>query len=236
MIPAIVLFGFYAIAAVFAALISFPWALITGDGGIVFRMGVWVVRTGIRLAGIRCVISGLENIPSQGCVFLSNHVSNLDPCVIIPPIPQRVSILYKKSLGKVPILGVALRLAKFVQIDRDQRESAISSLNAAKDVLRGGISIFVFAEGTRSRDGHLMPFKKGPFYLAYESGVPVIPVSVHGTETMMRKGSARVFPGNAYITYHPPLDPSDYADRDALMVAVRKSIASSLPAWMTANE
>jgi 1-acyl-sn-glycerol-3-phosphate acyltransferase len=235
MIAAIILFGFYAIASTLAAILAFPWALITGDGGIIFRMGVWVVRTGIRLAGIRCIVSGVENIPDRSCIFLSNHVSNLDPCVIVPPIPQRVVILVKKSLMKVPILGTAMRLAKFVPIDRDQRESAISSLNAAKKTLQEGLSIFVFAEGTRSRDGHLMPFKKGPFYLAYEGGVPVVPVSVSGTETMMRKGSARVFPGNAYITYHPPLDPAQYADREALMAAVRQSIASSLPAWMTAE-
>jgi 1-acyl-sn-glycerol-3-phosphate acyltransferase len=166
---------------------------------------------------------------------MSNHVSNLDPCVIIPPLPRRVSILVKKSLMKVPLLGTAMRLAQFVPIDRDQRASAITSIEAARAVLGSGLSIAVFAEGTRSRDGRLLPFKKGPFYLAYEGGVPVVPISVHGTETMMRKGSARIFPGTAHVTYHRPLDPAAFADRESLMAAVRESIASSLPSWMTAE-
>jgi 1-acyl-sn-glycerol-3-phosphate acyltransferase len=233
MIPALILTTFYAVAAVVAALIFFPYTLITGNASPMYRMGTWIAATGLRLAGIHVETEGLENIPAGSCVFMSNHVSNLDPCVIIPPIPRRVSILVKKSLMKVPLLGTAMRMANFVPIDRDQRASAISSIEAARTVLQSGLSIAVFAEGTRSRDGRLLPFKKGPFYLAYEAGVPVVPVSVHGTETMMRKGSARIFPGTAHVKYHQPLDPAAYADRESLMAAVRDSIASSLPAWMT---
>jgi 1-acyl-sn-glycerol-3-phosphate acyltransferase len=235
MIAAIILFTFYGVAAFAAALVAFPWAWLTGDGNVIYRAGTWIVSTGAKLAGIHCVVSGVQNIPNRSCIFMSNHVSNLDPCMIIPPIPQRVSILVKKSLMKVPILGTAMRLADFVPIDRDQRDSAIKSLAAAQKVLNAGLSIAVFAEGSRSRDGRLMQFKKGPFYLAYEAGVPVVPISVSGTETMMRKGSARVFPGKAHVTYHPPLNPADYPDREALMAAVRASIASALPAWMTAD-
>jgi 1-acyl-sn-glycerol-3-phosphate acyltransferase len=234
MIPAVILFSFYAIASVIAALISFPHALITGDASLIYRMGTWIAATGLRLAGIHVSIRGLENLPAGSCIFMSNHVSNLDPCVIIPPIPRRVSILVKKSLMKVPLLGTAMRLAKFVPIDREQRASAISSIQAARRVLDSGLSLAIFAEGTRSSDGHLLPFKKGPFYLAYEGGVPVVPISVHGTETMMRKGSARIFPSTAYVMYHSPLDPANYSDREGLMAAVRESIASALPAWMTA--
>jgi 1-acyl-sn-glycerol-3-phosphate acyltransferase len=163
---------------------------------------------------------------------MSNHLSNLDPCVAIPPIPQRVSGLVKKGLMRMPLLGAALRLADFVPIDRDQRESAITSLTTAKSVLDRGLSLAIFPEGTRSRDGKLLPFKKGPFYLAYAAGVPVVPVSISGTEQMMRKGSARIFPGTATVTYHPPLDPAQFASREDLMAAVRSAIAASLPEWM----
>jgi 1-acyl-sn-glycerol-3-phosphate acyltransferase len=235
MIPAIILVVFYGVAAVFAALLTFPYAIITGDPSYMYKVGTWIAATGLRLAGIRSVIKGLDNLPPGSCIFMSNHVSNLDPCVIIPPIPRRVSILVKKSLMKVPLLGTAMRLAKFVPIDRDQRESAISSIADARMVLNSGLSLAVFAEGTRSRDGRLLPFKKGPFYLAYEAGVPVVPISVHGTETMMRKGSKRIYPGTAYVTYHQPIHPADYTDREGLMAAVRESIASSLPEWMTAT-
>lgn len=232
MIAALILYVFYAVAAVFVSLIAFPWAWISGNPAILYRMGAWVAWTGLKLAGIRCVIVGIENIPQSPCILMSNHVSNLDPCVIIPPIPQRVSILVKKGLMKMPLLGPAMRMADFVPIDREQRESAISSLENAKAVLQRGLSLAIFAEGTRSRDGKLLPFKKGPFYLAYEAGAPVVPVSVSGTETMMRKGSARIFPGTATVTYHPALDPAQFATREDLMAAVRVAIAASLPAWM----
>jgi len=233
MISALVLYGFYAVAAVFVSLVAFPWAWITGNPAILYWMGVWVARTGLRLAGIRSDVRGLENIPARGCILMSNHISNLDPCVVIPPIPQRVAILVKKGLMRLPLLGLAMRLAKFVPIDREQRESAISSLTTAKAVLESGLSIAIFAEGTRSRDGKLLPFKKGPFYLAYEAGVPVVPISVSGTETMMRKGSAKIFPGTATVIYHPALDPKQFSTREDLMEAVRSVIASGLPAWMT---
>jgi len=232
MIAAIVLVTFYAVAALVAAAISFPWALITGNADIIYRMGSWVAFTGTRLAGIRTIVRGRELVPAGSCIYMCNHVSNLDPCVVVPSQPKRVSVLVKKSLMSVPVLGTALKLAECVPIDRDQRESAIASLREARRVLDAGLSIFIFAEGTRSRDGRLQPFKKGPFYLAYEAGVPVVPISVSGTETMMRKGSARVFPGAAHVTFHAPLAPADFADREALMAAVRISIASGLPAWM----
>jgi 1-acyl-sn-glycerol-3-phosphate acyltransferase len=99
-------------------------------------------------------------------------------------------------------------------------------------VLAKGIHITTFVEGTRSHDGRLLPFKKGPFYLGMESGAPCIPVSISGTETMMRKGSSRVRPGVARVVFHAPVYPADYADREALMLAVRESIASGLPERM----
>jgi 1-acyl-sn-glycerol-3-phosphate acyltransferase len=99
-------------------------------------------------------------------------------------------------------------------------------------VLEKGIHITTFVEGTRSQDGRLLPFKKGPFYLAKESGAPCIPVSIWGTEAMMAKGSLRIKPGTAHITFHPPVNPSDYATREELSQAVRAAIASGLPEWM----
>ena len=92
--------------------------------------------------------------------------------------------------------------------------------------------ITTFVEGTRSSDGRLLPFKKGPFYLAMETAAPCIPVSIYGTESMMAKGSLRIKPGTAHIVFHPPLDPRDFAGREELMDAVRAAIASGLPEWM----
>jgi 1-acyl-sn-glycerol-3-phosphate acyltransferase len=111
-------------------------------------------------------------------------------------------------------------------------ESAQESVAVARRVLEKGIHITSFVEGTRSADGRMLPFKKGPFYLAMEAGAPCIPVSIWGTETMMAKGSLRIKPGAAHITFHAPMYPRDYATREDLMEAVRAAIASGLPEWM----
>jgi 1-acyl-sn-glycerol-3-phosphate acyltransferase len=145
----------------------------------------------------------------------------------------RTSVFLKRSLMKIPVLGYGMRLAEFVPVDRGGTvEGAQESGERAKAVLQKGISITTFVEGTRSRDGRLLPFKKGPFYLAMESGAPCIPISISGTESMMRKGSLRILPGVARVVFHAPVYPATMPDRDALMQAVRESIASGLPQHM----
>jgi 1-acyl-sn-glycerol-3-phosphate acyltransferase len=220
--------------AIPTAAVCMPWFLITGNLMPLYRASFFIVRVGFRVAGIRVVAEGFELVPAgKACIFMANHVSNLDPPVLTSVIPGRTSVFYKKSLSKIPILGYAMRLAQFVPVTREGGvEAAQESTETAKSVLAQGIHITTFVEGTRSRDGRLLPFKKGPFYLGMESGAPCIPVSISGTESMMRKGSSRVLPGVARVVFHAPLYGADFADRDALMAAVRESIASGLPESM----
>jgi 1-acyl-sn-glycerol-3-phosphate acyltransferase len=164
---------------------------------------------------------------------MSNHVSNLDPPVLLPLLPGRTSVFLKRSLMKIPVLGYAMRLGGFIPVDRDGRvESAKQSVETGRQVLSSGLHVTTFVEGTRSRDGRLLPFKKGPFYLAIEANAPVVPISIWGTESMMRKGSLRITPGTAHVTFHQPLWPRDYATREELIAAVRRAIQSGLPEWM----
>jgi 1-acyl-sn-glycerol-3-phosphate acyltransferase len=124
-------------------------------------------------------------------------------------------------------------LAEFVPVSRDGSvESAQESVRNATAVLAKGIHMTTFVEGTRSRDGRLLPFKNGPFYLAMESGAPCIPISISGTESMMQKGSLRIRPGVVRVVFHAPIYPAQVGDRDALMLAVREAIASGLPERM----
>jgi 1-acyl-sn-glycerol-3-phosphate acyltransferase len=195
---------------------------------------MWVTNAGVRAAGIKIEIRGLENIPAgRSCIFMSNHVSNLDPPVLIPLIPGRSSVLLKKELMSIPILGRAMRMAKFIPVERgSRRDAAKASVEAAAEALRSGLHIIVYPEGTRSKDGRLSTFKKGPFFLAQETQAPIIPIALSGTQTMMRKGSYAIRPGVARIQLLPAIEPSNYATREELMRAVRNAIAEALPPEM----
>jgi len=184
--------------------------------------------------GIRVEVQGLENIPAGvSCIFLSNHVSNLDPPVLLPVLPGMCSVLLKKGLMRIPLLGTAMRLGKFVPVERgSRREAARESVAAAKAALRSGLHVLFFVEGTRSEDGRLGAFKSGPFYLAMETGAPIVPIAISGTEKMMRKHSAAVTPGVAKIQVLPAIDPAGYATRDELMRAARASMVAALPEEM----
>lgn len=120
-------------------------------------------------------------------------------------------------------------MAEMVPVDRHNREAAIESVHAAAEVLRRGLNMVIYPEGTRSADGRLLPFKKGPFHLAMEASVPVVPVTILGTAECWPKGTWAMRPGKATLIFHPPLDPASFASRDELMTAVRESIASALP-------
>ena len=220
-----------------SALVFVPLAAITGNVAPLYAVACFIVRTGFRAAGIRVCVEGRERVPAnQASIFMANHVSNLDAPGLIPRLPGRTAAFAKRALFKIPVFGYCLKLAEFIPVDRTgDPDSAQQSVAAAKRLLGKGTHITTFVEGTRSRDGRLLPFKKGPFYLAMETGAPCIPVSIHGTETLMAKGSFAIRPGTAHIVFHAPIDPGDFKTREALMAAVRAAIASSLPESMRAE-
>jgi 1-acyl-sn-glycerol-3-phosphate acyltransferase len=217
-----------------SALFFIPWAIITGNVLPLYNAAQFIVRTGYWLVGIRILVTGRENVPANtACIFMANHVSNLDPPALLPRIPGRTSAFVKKSLMKIPVFGWGLKLGEFIPVSRDgSATGAQESVAAARRVLDEGVHITTFVEGTRSPDGRMLPFKKGPFYLAMQTEAPCIPVSIYGTETMMAKGSQRIRPGTAHIVFHSPIFPASFATREELMAAVRAAIASGLPEWM----
>jgi 1-acyl-sn-glycerol-3-phosphate acyltransferase len=217
-----------------AGIIGIPYTLLVGDISLLYRVAMWITNAGVRAAGIKIEMNGLENIPTdRSCIFMSNHVSNLDPPVVLPLLPGRSSVLLKKELMSIPILGRAMRMAKFVPVARGhRRDAAQASVEAASDALRSGLHILVYPEGTRSPDGRLSTFKKGPFFLAMETQAPIVPIALSGTQTMMRKGSNAITPGLARIQLLPAIEPSHYATREGLLLAVRNAIASALPEEM----
>jgi 1-acyl-sn-glycerol-3-phosphate acyltransferase len=223
------MFGFWLAAGLLTAVLFMPWALISGDIRRLYRVAMWVAQMGVRLGGIRVKVEGLDQLdPRQTYIFLSNHASNLDPPLLLPLIPRRTSVLAKEEIFRIPILGKAMRLGRLVPMDRSSRQQSVESLRAAGDVLRDGISLTVFVEGTRSPDGRLLPFKKGPFYLAMETGLPVVPVTIAGTHEALRKGQFAIHPGVVRVVFHQPLDPREFVEKEKLMEEVRNRIASSL--------
>jgi 1-acyl-sn-glycerol-3-phosphate acyltransferase len=214
--------------------VGIPWTLLTKNITWLYWASMWVTRAGISAAGIKVQHVGFENIPTdRACIFMCNHVSNLDPPILVPAIPTRCSVLLKKELMNIPILGTAMKMGGFIPVERGhRRDAAQATVAAAGKAVRDGLNIVVFPEGTRAIDGRLSTFKKGPFFLAMQTGAAIVPVAISGTETMMRKGSSLVTPGVATIEMLPVIDPKDYATREGLMTAVRDAIANALPERM----
>ena len=234
MIVSLVVFVTILVLSLPSAVIFIPLAAITGDVRPLYAVVCFIVRAGYFVAGIHFQVKGLEHVPrDRACIFMANHVSNLDPPALISRIPGQTSAFAKRSVFKLPLFGYCLKLAEYIPVDRmGNAASAKASVDAATRLLEKGLHITTFVEGTRSRDGRMLPFKKGPFYLAMQSGAPCIPVSIYGTETMMAKGRFGIKPGVAHIIFHAPIFPGDYATREELSQAVRVAIASGLPEWM----
>lgn len=221
---------FMAITIPVGALFAFPWTLITSDVRFLYWVGMRIASSTRRLTGTKIKVSGLEKIDPAGTyIFMSNHVSNLDPAILIPLIPRRSSVLVKKELWRIPILAKALDLASLVPVDRSNREAAIQSVKRASEVMRQGINMIVYPEGTRSLDGRLLPFKKGPFHLAAETGFPIVPITMLDTFEMMPKGKFAAKGGTARVIFHPPIDPKNFSSREDLTQAVENAIKSALP-------
>ena len=230
MFRTILMLVFWVAALPIAALLGFPWTYITKDISFLYNGCMWVAFTGVRLAGVKVRTVGLDKIDSaRNYIFMSNHISNLDPPVTLPLIPRRTSVMVKKELFKVPILGQIMRIGSLVPVDRRNRDAGITAVRDAVKAIEQGLNMTIYVEGKRSFDGKLLPFKKGPFYLAEECKVPIVPVTISGTEEVMPKARFAIRPGLVTVQFHDPIEPRDFGDRDCLIAKVRAAINSGLP-------
>jgi len=229
MIRTILMLGFWVVAVPIVAFIFFPWVLITGDIMPLYRAGIWGAWQGVRLAGVKVQTVGLERLdPKRTYIFMANHASTIDPPILVPLIPGRTSVMAKRELFSYPILGKAMRMASLVPVNRKDRDAGIAAVHAAAEVVKRGIPMTIFVEGGRSFDGKLLPFKKGPFYLAEECQVPVVPVTISGTHFVMPKKRLAITAGPVLVTFHSPIEPSEFGTRENLMEKVRVAIDSGL--------
>jgi 1-acyl-sn-glycerol-3-phosphate acyltransferase len=219
--------------------ISFPTmleavaGLVTKEGCDV-RLERWSANI-VQNAGVRLHVTGKEHmLPHETYLVMSNHQSLYDVPVLFQVIGSNLRMITKEELFRVPIFGKALAAGGFISIDRSNRRAAIRSLDRARALLASGTHVWIAPEGTRSKTGKLLPFKKGAFYLALEAGLPILPVTLSGTRNALPAKGLRSAPGaDVRVAIHAKIDPRPYAargkaGRDALMKDVRRIMESAL--------
>ncbi len=221
---------FLACYVLLAAAIFVPVTWITKNIKPIYRAAQVGANSALWLAGIRLRMLHVERafaLPTA--VFVCNHVSNLDPPALFGHLP-RIAVVLKESLGRIPVLGYVMGLGGFIYVKRNDRESRRKAMEDSVATLRNGISLLVFPEGTRSPDGKMLPFRPGPFSMAIEAQVPIVPITVHGSRPLMPKGRNWIQPGEVTLRFHAPIPTTNLTtqDRADLMTRTRLTMEQAL--------
>ena len=223
----------YIAVSLYVLVVGTPFvllAILVGSPAILYRVGLLGVRLGLFLTGIRYTVQGSERIRRDlAAVYAVNHASNVEPPILFAAFSAlfpRLRILYKAELRSLPILTRAFDLAGFVPLQRGNRDQSIPAIEGAAAALRQGNSFLIFPEGTRSRTGELLPFKKGGFVMAIKAQAPIIPVAIMGARAAMRKGSPWIQPVQVRIAVGEPVPTAGLTmdDREQLIATVRAQV------------
>ena len=208
--------------------------LVTGWQTHLIVLGIACVRVAMRILGIRARVVGAEHIQyDRSALYTVNHASNVEPPIlfaVLRGLTPRLKVVYKAVLRKLPILGRGFDVVGFVPIERENRERATQAIDKAAESVRSGSSLLMFPEGTRSRTGALLPFKRGAFVLAIKAESPVVPTAIYGAARAMRPGSPLIWPTTVRVHFGPPIETVGLTldDRAALADRVRDEVARLL--------
>lgn len=237
MIAAVRSLATYVAVATYVLVVGPPVLLLAflfHNSSLLYSAGHIGVRMGLFLSGLKCRVHGAEHIQrSRAAVYAVNHASNVEPPIIFDALHvvfPRLRVLYKAELRKLPVLVRAFDLAGFVPLERGNRAQSLPAIDAAAAALRDGNSFLIFPEGTRSRTGELLPFKKGGFILAIKAQAPIVPIAICGARAAMRKGSPIIRPVTIDVRFSEPIETAGLTvdDRDRLIEQVRGRIQALL--------
>jgi 1-acyl-sn-glycerol-3-phosphate acyltransferase len=236
-VPALRSLAAFVSVSLYVLLIGTPFVLFAiaiRNPAILYKVGRLGVRIGLALSGITYRIEGGEHIErGRAAVYAVNHASNVEPPILFDALHEifpRLRILYKAELRKLPVLTQGFDLAGFVPLERGNPEQSLPAIDRAADALRAGNSFLIFPEGTRSRTGALLPFKKGGFIMAIKAQAPIVPVAITGARHAMRKGSPIIYPVEVRVRFGQAVDTRGAVpeDRDRIVAEVRGRIEQML--------
>ncbi|TGU74574.1 1-acyl-sn-glycerol-3-phosphate acyltransferase [Geomonas terrae] len=188
---------------------------------------VWSLVS-LPMAGIKVEVEGLEMVPTEGpVIYMGNHQGNFDILALTRAIPRLFSWVAKEELFRVPVFGAAMRRAGYIPLDRSDGRKALKSMKQAAQRIASGASVVIFPEGTRTKDGALLPFKRGAFMLAVRAGVPIVPFTINGSRAINPRNRIELRPGTIRVSFGAPIEVAGVAEAE-LLERVRAAIAAKL--------
>lgn len=231
MIRTIFVWSCIVIATLALGILAFVTALFDRKGKVVHQYARLWGKVALWANGVKVKVSGLENLKGKGpYIFMSNHQGSYDIFALLGHLPFQFKWLAKKELFSIPFFGWTMAAAGYISIDRKGTRETVEAMNEAARKIREGMSVVIFPEGSRSQNGTIQPFKKGGFTLAIKSKVPIVPIAIHGSRTIMPKDRLKISPGEIRIQLGSPIDTEKFSlkDRELLMAKVKERIGQNL--------